>query len=271
MNLSPRSVETPLGRLHIQVGDTDGPVMLFWPSLLMTGDMWLDQAAIHAEHYRVVLIDPPGAGRSTALTRGFSFDECAQCVVAILDHLDVSSAVFVGNSWGGMIGGTLAARHPKRIDAAVLMNCTGSAVALKQKLEYRLLSTVVRLAGGIPRQMEPIAIAAFTGPTSRQQRPEVIARIRDTLRKTNGRSAHWAIRSVVPNRPDQLELLSTIPIPVLVIAGAEDATFPVAETRQMAQAIPGARFEVLNGIAHLAGLEDPTRIAALVTDFLEQH
>jgi len=39
----------------------------------------------------------------------------------------------------------------------------------------------------------------------------------------------------------------------------------------MAEAIPGARFEVLDGIAHLAGLEDPTRIAALVTDFLEQH
>ena len=104
----------------MHIGDTDGPVMLFWPSLLMTGDMWLDQAAIHAEHYRVVLIDPPGAGRSTALTRGFSFDECAQCVVAILDHLDVSSAVFVGNSWGGMIGGTVATSTAGSSSAATI-------------------------------------------------------------------------------------------------------------------------------------------------------
>lgn len=55
---------------------------------------------------------------------------------------------------------------------------------------------------------------------------------------------------------------------MLVAAGAEDATFPNAETKQMAYAIPGSTFVVLDGVAHLAALENPTLINALVKDFL---
>ena len=52
-------------------------------------------------------------------------------------------------------------------------------------------------------------------------------------------------------------LLGPVSAPVLVVAGAEDATFPVAETRSMADAIPKASFVVLDGVAHR---EDPARV-----------
>ena len=265
-----QTIPTPLGHLHVQVGPANGPVMLFWPSLLMSGDMWLDQAAHHAADHQVVLIDPPGQGRSEALQSGFDFPACALSALAVLDAIETTpgQAVFVGNSWGGMMGGTLAAMAPDRLRAAVLMNCTGSPVGWRQRLEFLVLSTIIQRAGRIPRPLERVAIDAFVGPTTRRERPQVIQQIRDELRRVDGRSVHWAIRSVVPERPDQLATLSTIGIPVLVVAGAEDATFPVSETQRMADAIPGARFEVLDGIAHLAGLEDPRRVADLVNKFL---
>jgi 3-oxoadipate enol-lactonase len=55
--------------------------MMFWPSLLMTGDMWAAQADHFGDRYRVVLVDPPGHGRSEKLTRMFTFDECVRCIV----------------------------------------------------------------------------------------------------------------------------------------------------------------------------------------------
>jgi len=55
-----------------------------------------------------------------------------------------------------------------------------------------------------------------------------------------------------------------------VVAGAEDATFPNAETKAMADAIPGATFVVLDGVAHLAGLEDPDLVNRVVEDFLRR-
>ena len=79
-------LDTVLGRVQVRVsGDPPGDAMLFWPSLLMTGDMWAAQADHFGGDRRVVLVDPPGHGRSERLTAPFSFDECARCVVDILD------------------------------------------------------------------------------------------------------------------------------------------------------------------------------------------
>lgn len=84
----------------------------------------------------------------------------------------------------------------------------------------------------------------------------------------NTDSVRWAVRSVVSARPDQHALLGRVTAPVLVVAGAEDATFPVAETRAMADSIGGASFTVLDGVAHLAALEDPARVNELLDAFL---
>ena len=76
------------------------------------------------------------------------------------------------------------------------------------------------------------------------------------------------MRSVVPRRPDQRTLLARVTTPVLVVAGIEDATFPNAETKSMADAIPGAAYAVLDGVAHLAALEDPATVNRLIEEFL---
>jgi 3-oxoadipate enol-lactonase len=73
---------------------------------------------------------------------------------------------------------------------------------------------------------------------------------------------------VVPARPDQRALLSRVTTPVMVVAGAEDATFGLAETIAMAEAIPGAAVAVLDGVAHLAGLENPPLVNKLIEEFI---
>jgi 3-oxoadipate enol-lactonase len=62
--------------------------------------------------------------------------------------------------------------------------------------------------------------------------------------------------------------LGGITTPVLVVAGVEDATFPNSETKAMADAIPGAEFVALDGVAHLAALEDPATVNQLIENFL---
>ena len=66
-----------------------------------------------------------------------------------------------------------------------------------------------------------------------------------------------ALRSVVPARPDQREFLRRVKTPLLVVAGSEDATFPLAETIAMADSIPCSEMAILDNVAHLAALEDP--------------
>lgn len=262
-----RFIDTALGRIRVQVSPGTGPAVLLWPSLLMTGDLWAGQAARFGASHRLVLIDPPGHGGSEPLRSAFTFTDCARSVVDLLDGLGIDKAHFVGNSWGGMIGATFAARHPDRLDRAVLMNCTASKAGAVQKAKYAAMLRAAAVLGGIRPPLTRSALRAFLGPTTLRTRPDVVETVRASLRAVDIDSARWAVRSVVPARPDQHALLRTISAPVLVVAGAEDATFPVAETRAMAESIPGASFRVLDGIAHLAALEDPAR----VNDLLEAY
>jgi len=263
-------VPTVLGRIRVRT-DGDGPAMVMWPSLLMDGNLWAAQAAYFADRFTVLVVDPPGHGSSEPLTHGFSFDECATVIEQVLDHFGMPRAHILGNSWGGMIGGTFAALHPDRVGVSVLMNATASTAGRYQRVEYAAMLRVARLLGGIKPPLTRSVLKAFLGPTSLRTRRDVVGAVRASLSRVDMRSAAWAVRSVVPERPDQRGLFGCIRTPVLVVAGEEDATFPVAETRVMAAAIPGSSFVVIDGAAHLAAIEAPDRVNALVEDFLAQH
>ncbi|MGA7131571.1 MAG: alpha/beta hydrolase [Mycobacterium sp.] len=265
--LHERTVDTALGRVRVQVGGSCSPIV-FWPSLLMTGDMWHGVADNLVARRQVILVDPPGQGGSQPLTQMFTFAECARCVVDILDGLGIDRAHFVGNSWGGMIGATFAATYPERIGRAVLMNCTAGKASLRQKVQFAILLRMARRQGEIgPSLIRPV-LKAFLGPTTFRERPDVVAHVRAAVSDVNIGSASWAVKSVVSARPDQRALLAGISTPVLVVGGVEDMTFPPREAIEMADAIPGSLVRVLDGVAHLAGLEDPTLVSGLVEEFL---
>ena len=65
--LREQTVDTVLGRIRLQVGGSGSPIV-FWPSLLMTGDMWHGVADDLVARRQVVLVDPPGQGGSQPLT-----------------------------------------------------------------------------------------------------------------------------------------------------------------------------------------------------------
>jgi 3-oxoadipate enol-lactonase len=262
-----REVDTVLGRVHVRISGA-GEAMMFWPSLLMTGDMWAAQADHFGTDHQVILVDPPGFGESQKLTAPFTFNDCARCIVDILDGLGVQRTHFIGNSWGGMIGGTFAATHPDRIGSAVLMNCTASPAGTRQKIEYGFLLRMAGLMGGIRPPLTRSVLKAFLGPTTFSARHDVVAFVRDSVQRVDVRSGGWAVRSVVPGRPDQLALLRRVRTPVLVVAGVEDATFPLPETIAMAGAIPDAAIAVLEGVAHLAALENPPVVNKLIEEFV---
>ncbi|WP_372465877.1 alpha/beta fold hydrolase [Nocardia spumae] len=263
-------VTTPLGDLHATVAGT-GETIVLWPSLLMDASLWQAQVDHFSRRYRTVAIDPPGHGRSAPLTRVFDFGECARCVVAVLDHLGVDRAHIVGNSWGAMIGGTFAATFPDRVRTAVLLNGTASPAPRRQRLEYSFLLTCARLLGGVRPPLTPAVVRAFLGPTSRRTRPQVVGRVRTAAAAHDVASVSWAVRSVVMRRPDQRALFASITCPVLVIAGREDPTFPLAEVEAMARAVPTARLVVLDDAAHLAAAEVPEQVNSLIAGFFEEH
>jgi 3-oxoadipate enol-lactonase len=265
--LRKQRIATLLGEINVHVVGS-GPAMVCWPSLMMTGQMWRGQVDHFASSHKMVLIDSPGHGESDPLNRFFTLEECALCLSQILDQLQIEDCVLAGNSWGGMMGGVFAALYPRRTRAAVLMNCTASEADERQKKEFLLMTSVLRQQGTIPKPVVDQAVHAFAGATTERTRPEVVEFIRSTVAAARADSVCWAIDSVVPRRTEHHALLGAIRKPVLVIAGEEDRTFPVAETRAVADAIPGSLFKVLPSVGHLAALEGPQAVNAAIDEFL---
>ncbi|WP_280277024.1 alpha/beta fold hydrolase [Nocardia wallacei] len=263
-------VDTELGRLRVTVTGS-GAALVMWPSLLMDASLWQPQVEHFARRYRTIVIDPPGHGRSQSLDREFDFDECARCVVAVLDRLGEARAHFLGNSWGAMIGGTFAATYPDRVHSVVLMNGTASPASRRQRAEYGVLLAIAKLLRGIRPPLTVAVLRAFLGPTSRGTRPEVVRRVRAAAIDNDVASVVYAVRSVVMRRPDQRELFGSIECPALVVAGREDDTFPLPELEAMARAIPTAELVVLDDAAHLVAAEVPEIVNDLVDRFLVEH
>jgi 3-oxoadipate enol-lactonase len=267
--LRKQRIATLLGEINVHVVG-NGPAMVCWPSLLMTGQMWRGQVDHFASGHRIVLIDPPGHGESDPLNRRFTLEECALCLTQILDQLEIEDCVLLGNSWGGMMGGVFVALYPSRARAAVLMNCTASVAGWRQKMEFLLMTSMLRRRRTVPKSIVSRAVKAFAGATSERTKPEVVEYIRSTVAAARADSVCWAVDSIVPYRAEHRALLAAIRKPVLVVAGEEDRTFPVAETRAMAEAIPGGLFKVLPKVGHLAALEAPQPVNATIDEFLRE-
>ncbi len=102
-------------------------VKLWWasfgkgePVLLLHGgagnsEHWGNQVPALAEHYRVIVVDARGHGRSTRTDAPYSYHRMAEDLVAVMDALELKQVSLVGWSDGGILGLDLAIHHPERV------------------------------------------------------------------------------------------------------------------------------------------------------------
>jgi 3-oxoadipate enol-lactonase len=82
------------------------------------------------------------------------------------------------------------------------------------------------------------------------------------------RALQSAARAVLIERESLLPQLSRLRVPVVVVAGAEDPLYPVAEAQAIARNIPTARFVLAADSAHLTPLEQPALAETLVRELV---
>ncbi|HVF94286.1 MAG TPA: pyrimidine utilization protein D [Sphingomonas sp.] len=112
------------GGLYFEVhGDEDAPPLVLSSGLGGSAGYWAPNLAAFAERFRVIAYDHRGTGRSDRrpLAR-LSVEDMARDVTALLDHLGVERAHFVGHALGGSIGMALALEAPARLARLAVIN-----------------------------------------------------------------------------------------------------------------------------------------------------
>jgi L-proline amide hydrolase len=238
-----------------------------------------------------VLYDQIGCGRSQhmpdAPAEFWNVELFCRELAALLEHLDVAGRYHVlGQSWGGMLGMEHALRHPPGLRAFVIANSPASMplwVAEGNRLRSLLPPDVQEaltsheLAGTTDSPEYQAAMTKFYErhlcrvvpfPPELQRTFDQLDEDPTVYRTMNGPSEFHVIGSL--KDWDITARLGGIDVPVLVISGELDEATP-AVVRPLVEAIPGARWELLEGGSHSTHLEMPDRFLGLVADFLAAH
>jgi 3-oxoadipate enol-lactonase len=249
---------------HLQRGE--GEPLLLIMGMSGTHLSWGEPLLSELERdFAVTAYDHRGIGESAPLEGPFTIADLADDADGLLDHLGLDSTHVFGVSMGGMVAQQLALRHPERIRTLTL-GCTyaggdGSATMPAETLQRLSQSWETRDRDRILRTMWEVNVSpSFAADddayaTFKKSALELRVPMQVIMAQMQACAAH-----------DTSERLRDIAAPTLVIHGTEDQMLGVANGRHIAERIPGARLEILDGIGHLFWVEEPQRSAALVRE-----
>jgi pimeloyl-ACP methyl ester carboxylesterase len=186
-------------------------------------------------------------------------------LAAALDVLRAERVILLGHSIGGMVALEFAATFPERLRALILSATTptfGSRDGTFQR-EFVQARLGPLDAGQTMAQIAANSAPRLVGSAAAPEAVPTLVRLMSEIPEATFRAA-VACLVTFDRRGD----LARIAVPTLLIAGEEDTNAALKTMTRMAGTIPGARFEVLRGIGHLAPLECADLYAEIVRRFL---
>lgn len=249
---------------YVDEGPRDAHALVMSTSLFFDTRMFKAQAEAFSDRFRVVRYDHRGQGQSARAPRELlDMDTLAADAAALIEALDLGRCTFVGNSMGGFIGLRLAARRPDLIASAVVM---GTSADVEEQVEAMdVLIDVIHEQGMAPA-LDGL-LQFMLGDTTRtdSSRADILADVVELLlsRGPEYADAAWNIAHRLP----VLDELGAVTVPVVVVAGTEDYTYPPAKSRQIVEATPTASLEIMERTGHVNALENPVAVNGV----LERH
>jgi 3-oxoadipate enol-lactonase len=240
-----------------------------WPVLLihafpLTADMWRPQLERVAPGWRYLAPDVRGFGASPAGSAQPTMDDYAADIEAVMEALEIETAVIGGLSMGGYIALALHRLAPDRFTSLVLADTRAEADTAEGRQGRRAMSELVRAEGAgavadrmLPKLLSGRSLADADLPTA----------VRRMIEGNTTDGIDYAIHAMM-DRPDSTPDLPGLSVPVLVIVGGEDQLTPPADSERMQRAIERSQLVVLPGAGHLSSLEVPDAFSTALANFL---
>jgi 3-oxoadipate enol-lactonase len=213
----------------------------------MDASMWRPQLEGLEGSARLIAPSLPGFGGEPAAGDVMTMDAAADRVAVALTDAGVGRAVVCGISMGGYVAFALWRRHRELVSGLVLSNTKAGADDEAGKERRRQLAERLRKEGNFLADNPPPLLSADAPP-------ELWDRVKEIVRAQPAEAIAAAALGMA-ERPDSTPDLAGIDAPTLVITSTGDTLIPPEATAPMAEQIPGARLEVIQGAGHLSNLE----------------
>jgi pimeloyl-ACP methyl ester carboxylesterase len=222
----------------------EGEPVLLVHGGLANSNYWGNQVrALVAAHYRVIVMDSRGHGRSSRNAAPFGYDLMSSDVVALLDYLKIDKVALVGWSDGAIIGLDIAMHHPERLTKlfAFAANYDPSGVS-------NAPSGVVDLY--IARAGKEYAALSPT--------PKGYKDFLSQITKMWNTQPHWT-------KAD----LAKIKTPTWIVDGDHDEMVNHDQPRTLADWVPDAGLSIQPDVSHFAFIQNPDQFNADLLRFLK--
>ncbi|MFW9874614.1 MAG: alpha/beta hydrolase [Candidatus Thorarchaeota archaeon] len=198
----------------------------------------------------------------------YTLDDMADDAVGILDALGIEKAHICGASMGGMIAQTIAYRHPSRVLSLTSIMSTTSNPNLPQatpEVQQVFFAPVPPERDAvIENQIRVGKLIYGSGFPYDEEKYRVLARRAfDRCFYPSGVERHLLAIIAQGNRKEKLK---AIRVPTLVIHGREDPLFPVEAGKDTAEAIPGSKLIIIDGMGHSLPPEIWDQISDAIAD-----
>jgi pimeloyl-ACP methyl ester carboxylesterase/predicted glycosyltransferase len=275
-------------KIHFQVYGETGPTLLLMPTwTLVHKRLWKLQVPYLSRHFRVVVYDGPGNGRSDRPLESepYSQDNQVAYALAVLDATGTEKAVLVALSRAANWALELAADHPSRVHGTVVI---GPSIALPPHSARAIGSDPDLPPSAVPRLgIDPPAHWAkyshshwrshyedfawfFLGQCFPE--PHSTKAIEDGVAWALETTGEVLVAESEAARPDEETLRSwcaRIDSPTLVVHGAEDRISPLARSELLCE-LTGGSLATLDGAGHIPLVRDPVQVNLLIADFAER-
>ena len=233
-------------------GDTAGHGLVLIHSLGADSRMWQDQIAELEHHRRVVWLDLPGHGSSTANKGEYSIEDLARDVVDVAGEAGLETFDVCGISLGGVISLWLAANAGDRIDRLIACN-TGAKIGTEEAWSQRIDAV---LDGGM-KAIRAAVVPRFITTDLEQRRPAAFDRVYEMFDRID--PIGYAGCCAALRDADLRDVLAEIDVPTLLIGGSEDIATPPEAMESLQRSIPESRLTIIEGAAHLSNIDQPER------------
>ena len=193
-----------------------------------------------------------------------TMQQLAEDTLELLNHLAIDKAVLAGCSIGGYVLLELWRRAPDRIRGVAFI-CSKPQPDTEAGLAKRVANIEQARSGNVSAMLDGMA-ESLIGATAHANHPTIVAELRS--RMTLAKEELVAVQAGLATRPDSVPTVETIDVPVLAVAGGEDATVTPQDMDAFQHAAGKCEYHVIPNAGHFAAYEQPQKVAEIMIGWL---
>jgi 3-oxoadipate enol-lactonase len=247
-------------------GADDAPWLVMIRGLTRSLLHWKPVVDELSPHFRLLLVDNRGVGRSASVKVPFSTLDMANDVIRAMDAAHIDRAHVFGMSLGGLISQRLVLAHPHRVDKLVLGCTSPGGVQSRPNVSGLLQVSKARF-----QSIEAAAHAEGRLCLSKRfydAHPEVVEHWVDIARTHPVSRTSLYLQLLAVARHRTAGEVADIKAPTLVLSSDADTLVPPSNSQRLAELIPGAELAWICGAGHDFATEAPTETTTVLKRFL---